>query len=475
MKQRRANALAGSNSGRESARHVKERNHEMAEGGPRESQVPNSGNSGALAPGRAYALAAAVASLVYFVFRSSVVAAGNVQWDFQTYYAAAKAYAQGGNPYDLVDLSRAAGKTISLPYLYPPSVLYLFRPFCLLGYHDAYFLFFALKIAALAILMLLWWKLFIREERHLPLFFILCAFAYNGTILCDVVAGNVSTFEQLLIWSAMGFYLNRRVDLFCVLVGLSALFKGVSLLLLLLPLLDRERRSALRPVIVTAAGFVTVQLLSFAWQPVLYREFLSGVVSLDERGIVNPSSMALSRDCVEILFRRTGWSIHGLAAALYGVWVSLLAVAARIMVKRFGWCLGRKEALFVFLFFYALILPRFKDYSYMLVIIPTWYAVQFVFPSPWARLAAVAALCVESEVIAEAVKGLLSIGALPGGAPAHRLLLAGVDFVAAYNALFVLAILFALCLRRWVTAATRRFDHTPPWLAARALEPLARS
>jgi hypothetical protein len=454
---------------------VKERNNEMAEGGPRESQMPNSAAPHAAAPVRACALAAAVAFLVYFVFRSSVVAAGNGQWDFQTYYAAAKVYSQGGNPYDLAALSRAAGKTISLPYLYPPSVLYLFQPFCRLGYHTAYFVFFALKIAALAILMLLWWKLFIREERHLPLFLILCALAYNGTILCDVVAGNVSTFEQLLIWSAVGFYLNRRVDLFCLLVGLSALFKGVSLLLLLLPLLDRERRSALRPVIVTASGFVTVQLLSIAWQPVLYREFLSGVLSLDERGIVNPSSMALARDCVEILFRRTGWSIHGLAAVLYGVWVSLLAVATRILVKRSGWCLGRKEALFVFLFLYALILPRFKDYSYMLVIIPTWYAVQFVFQSQWTRLAAVAALCMESEVIAEAVKALLSIGALHGGALAHRLLLAGVEFVVAYNSLLALAVLFALCLHRWFTAATRRFDHTPPWLAARALEPLARS
>jgi hypothetical protein len=469
MKQRRANALAGSNSGRGSARHVKERNNEMAEEGARASQAPNRVAS------RAVAVAAAVAFLVYFVVRSSVVVAGNAQWDFQTYYAAAKVFAQGGNPYDLAALSRAVGKTITLPYLYPIVVLYLFRPFCLLEYHTAYLAFFALKIAALAVLMLLWRKLFIREERHLPLFLILCAFAYNGPIFCDVVAGNVSTFEQLLIWSAVGFYLNRQIGLFCLLVSLSALFKGVSLVLLLLPLLGQERKSALRPVIMATAGFLALQSLSFVGQPVLYGQFLSRVASLDERGIINPSSMALARDCVDILFRRTGWSIHGLSAILYGVWVSVLAIATRLIVKTSGWCLDRKEMLFLFLFLYALILPRFKDYSYMLVIIPTWYAVQVVFHSQWARLAAVTALCIKSEVIAEAVKAVLPMGALHGGALSHRLLLAAVEFVVAYNSLLALGVLFALCLRRWRTAATRRFDHASRWLAAGSFEPVVRS
>jgi hypothetical protein len=156
---------------------------------------------------------------------------------------------------------------------------------------------------------------------------------------------------------------------------------------------------------------------------------------------------------------------------LYSGWVALLALATGIVVKRSGWRLGREKVLFIFLFTYALILPRFKDYSYMLVIIPSWYVAQVVLPSLWAKLVAAAALCIGSAPLAEVAKALLGVGVIHGSVLLDRLLPAAVEFVVSYKSLLILAALYLLCLHRWSRAVAWRFGGSPPWIAANVLDP----
>ena len=50
-----------------------------------------------------------------------------MQWDFQTYYYAGRAFDRGLDPYDMQALSQVAGREIGFPFAYSPVSLPIFR------------------------------------------------------------------------------------------------------------------------------------------------------------------------------------------------------------------------------------------------------------------------------------------------------------------------------------------------------------
>jgi alpha-1,2-mannosyltransferase len=317
-----------------------------------------------------------------------IVTNPGLQGDLRIYRAAAAAYAEGRNPYEAGALTGASGRTQALPFVYPPVALPLLGPLLLFDYRTTYFLFFALKMAAVAALIFLWRRWLFRDDWSGACLYLLCALAYGQTIKMDLRAGNISVFEQLLIWAAALAFVRRRSWPFAALVAAAALFKLAAAGLLLLLLVDRERRNA-AALLASMGGLALVHGVSAALRPDLFEAFLRNAGALDDRGSVNPASLALIRDGLERLPRSP---VHA-DGVIYGVWVLLVLSATLWAFRRHDFRSDRAGPLFLGFLAYALVAPRFKDYSYILLIPPSVYVVVSVLQGLGTRLLALALLC----------------------------------------------------------------------------------
>lgn len=292
-----------------------------------------------------------------------------LQWDFKTYYYAGLAYSRGADPYILNSLSTLAGEEIGFPFAYPPVTLPVFRLFSLwFDYSAAYVVYLVLKLFALAALVRLWTRHFLSDHLR-ELFPIILIFGFSGAIYLDIVAGNISIFEQLGLWAAFWALRKQRVVLFGGLVALVACFKLTPILFLLLPLLLGEGRRWKEPAM-AFTGWLVLQIGGFVLQPELYANFLTLASKLDERMPHNPSTLALIRDA--------GQWVNEKVMALPG-WLPIVLFA--LVVLAVTWMTWRRlkdrgdiwqYRLYLICLAYAVIVPRFKNYSFILLLVPAY-------------------------------------------------------------------------------------------------------
>lgn len=327
-------------------------------------------------------IAAAVVIVAYGLMLVIDLAAhpDKYQWDFSSYYYAGQAYIRGMNPYDLHVLSEVAGKEVGFPFAYSPVVLPLFALLARLNILTAYYLFLGLKLLCLGGLLYLWARRLLREEVDL-LFYVLVLFGFGGAVYVDLAAGNISLLEQVGLWLAFYALLKDRPLAFSGLVVLVSLVKlSPILFLVLLPLVGGRRR-------LTALGgaflaFVGINAVTWFLAPALYRDFLAVIPQLDDRGIINPSTLALFRDLADILTR------NGIALSPVMPGVAYLAFAAAVALVT-GLALrrvqgeDRRVTIFIVCLAFVLVAPRFKNYSYVLALVPAFYLVK-----RWIRLEA---------------------------------------------------------------------------------------
>ena len=251
----------------------------------------------------------------------------------------------------------------------------------------------------MAALILLWQRSFFPDDLSRACLYLLCALAYGQTLKMDLRAGNISVFEQVLIWSAALAFLRRRPWLYAALVATAALFKLTAAGLLLLLLVDRQRRSV-AALLAGLGGLALVHGLSAALRPDLFAAFLRNAAALDDRGQTNPSVLALIRDGLERLVG--GQGPEHLDMVLYGLTALLIGLTSLTVVRRRGLADNRESVglpgdraclLFLFFFAYALLAPRFKDYSYILLIPPSVYVVTTALRSTAAKVLALALVC----------------------------------------------------------------------------------
>jgi len=298
------------------------------------------------------------------------------QWDFKAYYYAARAYAAGMNPYDIV-VTAAVGEYSdsrgSFRFIYPLPLLFLFLPLSLLRYPTALHLFMIAKCALLGGLVYLWGKEFLEDRPDLS-FYLFCIVAFNSPLYIDLRAGNVAIIEQCALWLAFYFFLKRRLLLFCLFILIPATIKITPLLFLSLLwfLEDRERHLYFFGSLLI---FVVTLSLFHLCTPVLFASFLfqagRTVVKASQ-----PSTFALLGD----LLGQLGMNIRPAAAErthlvlFFAVAVTVLAVTWRACVALRSWRLISKEKILIFLActVYAVVLPHFEDYSYIIVLVPAY-------------------------------------------------------------------------------------------------------
>ncbi len=305
------------------------------------------------------------------------------QWDFKSYYYGALAHAAGLNPYDIRTLVMVS-KDMNIHYfVYPPFVLAIFLPFTLVNFTTAFYIFIFFKCILLLGLVYLWMKEFLSPlPDNLFLFF--CLVAFNSAIFWDLRTGNISILEQFLLWIAFYLFLKDKLFLFCLFIVMSCVFKitPAFFLLLLWFTKDKYRWDYFGGTCLCLAGLF---LISYVLFPELYQGFSNNVKAVKESfegGRINPSTPSLIMDIwifININRIKTGMSIplNYLQAVYVFVVITILAITIRFFLKSFLKYENHKDYKKVLVFFmcltYALILPRFKPYSYILLIVPTYY------------------------------------------------------------------------------------------------------
>ncbi|MBD3298720.1 MAG: DUF2029 domain-containing protein, partial [candidate division Zixibacteria bacterium] len=298
------------------------------------------------------------------------------QWDFRSYYYAAEIDADGGNPYNLHDLNRRAKEETVLPFMYPPITLPFFRLFAAMSFNAAYYVWFVFKLLLAAALIWIWRRYFFPAvDRDLFAWFMLLGF--GAAVYIDLVTGNITMLEQVLIWAGLVALLRERLAVFAIAIILASLFKFTPMLfLLLLPLLHGRR--GWMWAVGSAGAFVAVLGVSYLFDTESWRAFLISVPMADEPGRMgNPSILSLARDIVAITTMKTGLVLgNAVAYVLYAI-VGVFVVGLSVQHVRGSRATQRPDwptiAIYLACLVFALIMPRFKTYSFILVVPPALY------------------------------------------------------------------------------------------------------
>ncbi len=320
--------------------------------------------------------AAGICLLFYAVI--TIYDIGALQWDFTSYYYAAKAALAGANPYDAETVSAFAQKAIA-PYGYHPFTLPPFMLLSLPPFAVATRIFLALKIISLVLLLLIWKKIFLKNEAGLG-FFVLCLLGYNTAFFIDLRCGNIALFEQLLLWVAFWAYLHNRLAAFCLLVLLAALFKLQPLFFLCLIVFCDDRKK-IPYGIATLAAFILLNGAAWLMRPDLFAGYLrSASQGLQEGGIMNPSTLNLAREVTRLVCAHPTPSsmwLGGLSGyVLIVIVVVSLSLRAIPKIQALKSAERRRWLVFLLCFVYALVCPRFKNYSFILLLAPTYAVIR---------------------------------------------------------------------------------------------------
>lgn len=323
--------------------------------------------------------AALVIYCIYLLFHVSTHRE-DYQTDFKIYYYAAKAYTDGHNPYDPKVLFAMAQVPTHNKFVYPPFTLPFFRLFSIIKYEPAFFVFLSLKILLLAGLIYLWAKKLLQKDADF-LFYVFCLLGYNSAIFLDVIASNVSIVEQFVLWLGFYFLLSRRPIPFCACVLAAALFKITPILFLFLVwIIDFEKKRKYAYFFGTATVFSFILLASYVIHPLPFKSFISNSMEIDERGIINPSTLAILKDAFDLLAIKTGATVpHFVPSVVFLFVISgilFLSWRSYTGMKFLNGAYREKSAIFFACLVYALILPRFKDYSYILLLVPTYFIIK---------------------------------------------------------------------------------------------------
>jgi len=324
-------------------------------------------------------IAVTILLLAYFITLILHVSAHDDQylWDFRTHREAGKIMASGSNPYDANILFPKA-RTRFL-YTYPPVTLYFYSLLALPDYKTAFRIFLVAKFILLIGLVYFWKREFFKEDGG-TLFYIFCLLAFNSTIFLDMIAGNINLVQQALLWLGFSFYIKGRYTLFCLFTLIAASFKMTPIFFLVLMLLADDENKY-KYFFGAGAVFLAYLLIQYLVVPDLFTGFIkNALVVVGESGGVVPSTNKLITAIFEVISKITGMTLpHALQSAIF------ILIAAAVVFFSYKACMRLKYThmenramleVFVVCLAYALIHPRFKDYGYILLLVPSYYIIK---------------------------------------------------------------------------------------------------
>ena len=339
----------------------------------------------------------------------SIVSDPALQWDFRLLYVSAQAWAHGVSPYDSAILGPILHDP-TIAYSYPPDTLGVFRVFTALDLRTASRVYLLLQLSLVAALYACWQRFFLaREDRGSPWFAAFCFFGLGGALTIDLRAGNVSLFEQTLLWLGLAAYLRGRPGWFGVLLWLASSFKLTLLAFSGLLLVGPIRQWGKFTCLWMAMGGRLA--LDYLFSPVLFLGFVHGLTRMsanpNEGGKNNPSMPEFLKDVVRFSI---GPDEEGQVRVISLVLYALVAIVVLALTWRTWRAINRRSpedgnnddsgergVLVVCLYAaaYGLLVPRLKDYSCILLLLPIWRLAKFSLAGKrdaWLAVIAVACL-----------------------------------------------------------------------------------
>jgi len=316
--------------------------------------------------------------LTYYV--AKVAANPGFQWDLKMYHSAAKVFFEGGNYYDGELIKEKGGRP---PYPYSPYGIFFLFFLGLLSFEKAALLWVGLKVGILIVLFWIWKKIFYDyfDQRNSWILFCLFLFwslrALNRAIYMDFRAGNISIIEEFLIWSGILFLLYRgKYVLFGLCLIAASFFKFLPIVLIGLVLVvgtgkmkDRIKQLGVICLIGLAVWGAGVLIMPFEFGE--WFNFLRSASFMPrESGIINPSILPFIRQAI-------GNSGKAYDLILYIFWVSLVIFISYFVSKHiskidFSSLIKEKYLFFLWCLVYPLVMPRFKDYTFIFLL-PVFY------------------------------------------------------------------------------------------------------
>ena len=298
-------------------------------------------------------------------------------WDFRSHRASGEIMASGLNPYDTDTLSPKT-RTKFL-YTYPPVTLFLYRLLALPNFKTASHIFLIGKFILLIGLVYFWQRKFLKEDSG-PLFYVFCLLAFNSTVFLDMIAGNINLVQQAMLWLGFSFYIRERYKLFCLFILIAASFKMTPIFFLILLLLPDDKNKY-KYFFGAGAVFLSYLLIQYIMVPDLFTGFIkNALIVVGERGEVVPSTNKLITALFEMVSKISGMTMpSAIQSAIF------LIIAAVVVLFSYKACLRLKQTqlenrammeVFVVCLVYALIHPRFKDYGYILLLVPSYYIIK---------------------------------------------------------------------------------------------------
>ena len=234
------------------------------------------------------------------------------------------------------------------------------------------------KFILLVGLVYFWKREFLKEDSG-PLFYVFCLLAFNSTVFLDMIAGNINLVQQAMLWLGFSFYVKGRYKLFCLFILLAASFKMTPIFFLILMLLPDDKNKY-KYFFGAGAVFLSYLLIQYIIVPDLFTGFIkNALIVVGESGDVVPSTNKLIAAILELIAPLTGLTVtEPLGSGIF------IIVAAAVVFFSYKACLRIKHTgadkramleVFVVCLVYALIHPRFKDYGYILLLVPSYYII----------------------------------------------------------------------------------------------------
>ncbi|HMK37333.1 MAG TPA: glycosyltransferase family 87 protein [Desulfomonilaceae bacterium] len=318
-------------------------------------------------------------SLLLWVLALSRVGltANETMWDFEQYYYVAKADAAGLNSFRPEKTEKFIRKWESDTWLYPyfPPSVYFFRVFTYLPLNTSKYVYLFLKCIVLGYLFYMWQCAFLRDPGD-PYFLVFCLFAFNATVYLDMRSGNVNLIEQAFLWTAFYFFVRGKLAFFCALLLVSSMWKITPLVFSFLLLLGRRDRSV-------AFFFLATIVVVLALSLLVYRSEIGSFLStahqlargLPDENIKNLSSLALIRSSIAKWSSFTGISLPWMFGILtYVLFVIIVGIASWQSLRRLDMenSVDRETAICLSCSVYAVTLPLFQDYQFILMLVPAY-------------------------------------------------------------------------------------------------------
>lgn len=354
---------------------------------------------------RRFGFSVAFAALILAV--AFLVDTRKTQWDLKVYMECSRTLASGADPYATEPLFNGD----HFQCLYPPLIMDLYRPF---NYATTQFgegvgeRFWAmLKVLSMVLILWLWRDYILTPGRNIQRL-LFAAVAYGSPFWSDFRAGNAGSFEHLILWGALAAFIAERDFLFVALVAAAAQPKLLPLAFL--PLVLAKPRPNVKAFVFGGALAVGVFGLNELMHPGLLKEFFLQLRDPAqpwhyERGPNNCAFVGLVQHALE-----TAWHDRALAMAwamrVNAVWSAVIAAATAWSLNLLWRGEGterdkRRRAVMLYAAAYALVTPRLKDYSFLLLIPPTLAALESDIPPAMRIAILVCALLDSTKALAE--------------------------------------------------------------------------